>query len=77
MDPEVAGSKPVTHPTHFSLNYQSTSRHPFSVIELRFISEANNLFENALHWFDPGQRSNKPQVTTMNWCVCRADKLVT
>ncbi|HKP00960.1 MAG TPA: hypothetical protein VJU02_04955, partial [Nitrospiraceae bacterium] len=55
-------SKPVIHPTHFSLNNQSFSRHPFSILELRFSSQANNLFENSLHRFDPDQRSPKPQV---------------
>ena len=39
MDPEVAGSTPVTHPIHFSLNNQSSTRQPFSAFELPLKNE--------------------------------------
>ena len=66
----MGSSKSVTYPTHFSLNSQSSPRHLISAFEPRFIIEANDLFENALDWFDPDQRSNKPQVNTMNRGIC-------
>jgi hypothetical protein len=43
---EMGSSKPVTHPTHFSLNNQSSPRQPFSIIELPSSNEANNLFRH-------------------------------
>ena len=43
MDPEVAGSKPVTHPILFSLNTQSSRRQPFSIIELSSSNGTKNL----------------------------------